>query len=326
MTNPHSPRPYLRFKTARLRLRSRVVLLLMRWFLRPWLGRLLGGSERSLAKMQLRMAAQQCRNSHGLRFDYGLVGKVPGHLIGDLSDTSAPVMLYLHGGAFVLPASPMVHGTAVTHLCKQLGSSGFMVDYRLAPMNRFPAALDDCESAYRALLGLGFPAERIMLAGESAGGNLLLGLLQRIRQAGLPMPCGAAALSPATEMGRIHAPPSRARLRNRDPILPAAALHRVDPLYAGGHDASDPELSPLYMDCHDLPPMYLLATDGEILLDDTLLIAKRMHDEGVDLRVDVWPSLPHAFPLFGAVFPEAAQARNDIAAFFRDALERAQRS
>jgi len=325
MTDPRIPRPYLQFKTTRLRLRSRVVLLLMRWFLRPWLGRLLGGSERRLAKVQLRMAAQRCRNSHGLAFDYGLIGNVPGHLIGDLGATTAPVMLYLHGGAFVLPASPAVHGSAVAQICKQLGSSGFLVDYRLAPMNRFPAALDDCESAYRALLGQGFPPERIMLAGESAGANLLLGLLQRIRQAGLPMPCGAAALSPATEMGRIHAPPSRARLRMRDPILPATALYRVDPLYAGGHDASDPELSPLYMDCHGLPPMYFLATDGEILIDDTLLLAQRMHTHGVDLRVDVWPLLPHAFPLFGAVFPEATQARHDIVAFFRDALERAQR-
>lgn len=320
-----APRPYLHFKSSRLRLRSRMVLLLMRWFLRPWLGRLIAGSHRRLAKVQLSMAAQHCRNTQGLAFDYGVLGKVPGHLIGNLDDTAAPVLLYLHGGAFVLPAAPAVHGPAVADLCKQLGASGFLVDYRLAPMNRFPAALDDCENAYRALLAMGIPAERIMLAGESAGGNLLLGVLQRIRKAGLPMPCGAAALSPATEMGRIHAPPSRARLRRRDPILPAAALHRIDPLYAGGHDASDPELSPLYMDCHGLPPIYLLATDGEILIDDTLLLAQRMHAEGVDLRVDIWPSLPHAFPLFGAVFPEAAQARRDIVTFFRDALERAQR-
>ncbi|MEQ9737066.1 MAG: alpha/beta hydrolase, partial [Algiphilus sp.] len=106
-------------------------------------------------------------------------------------------------------------------------------------------------------------------------------------------------------------------------ILPAAALHRIDPLYAGGEDPSNPELSPLYMDCHDLPPIYLLATDGEILADDTLLLAARMHEAGVELRVDLWPALPHAFPLFGAVFPEAREARRDIVAFFRDTLERA---
>lgn len=311
---------YLHRKAVKLGRRTRLIIRLMRWLLRPWLSFMLGGSHKRIARLQLRLAAQPCRDTSGLTQDYRVLGRVPGHTVGDIDNSEGPVLLYLHGGAFILPAVPATHLALVAKLARSIGGSGFLVDYRLAPFNRHPAALDDCENAYRALLERGFPGRRIVLAGESAGGNLLLGLLQRIRAAGLEMPAGAAAISPATEMGRIHAPPSRARLRATDPILAAEALHRVDPLYAGGHNAADPELSPLYMDLHELPPILLQTSDAEILLDDTLLLGRRMFDAGVDVRLDVWPGLPHAFPLFEAVFPEVRQARQDIADFLRSCL------
>lgn len=311
---------YLRNKAVTLGRRTRLIICLMRWLLRPWLSFMLSGSHKRIARLQLRMAAQPCRDTAALTQDYRVLGRVPGHTVGDIDNTEAPVLLYLHGGAFILPAVPATHLTLVAKLARSIGGSGFLADYRLAPFNRHPAALDDCENAYRALLERGFDARRIVVAGESAGGNLLLGLLQRIRAAGLPMPAGAAAISPATEMGRIHAPPSRARFRKSDPILPAEALHRIDPLYAGGHDASDPELSPLYMDLDGLPPIFMQTSDAEILLDDTLLLGRRMYEAGVEVRVDVWPGLPHAFPLFEAIFPEVQQARQDIADFLRSCL------
>src|SRR3546814_1180361 len=110
------------------------------------------------------------------------------------------------------------------------------------------------------------------------------------------MPACAMPVSPATELGRIHAPPSRTLRMKTDPILPIVELQRVDELYAGGHDASDPELSPLYADCRGFPPMYLLASDSEVLLDDTVLFARRAKAAGVDVRFEIWPVLPHAFP------------------------------
>lgn len=311
---------YLRHKAVKLGRRTRLIIHLMRWLLRPWLRFILGGSHKRIAGLQLRLAAQPCRNTAGLTQDYRVLGRVPGHTLGDIDNTEAPVLLYLHGGAFIMPAVPATHLTLVAKLARAIGGSGFMPDYRLAPFHRHPAALDDCENAYRALLERGFPGRRIVVAGESAGGNLLLGLLQRIRAAGLEMPAGAAAISPATEMGRIHAPPSRARLRATDSLLAAGALHGVVPLYAGDHNAADPELSPLYMDLHDLPPILLQASDAEILLDDSLLLGRRMADAGVDVQLDVWPGLPHAFPLFEALFPEVQQARQDIAEFLRSCL------
>ncbi len=301
--------------------RSRFFVWLMRRLMRPWLAWMLRGNKERIARMQLLVAAQVCRDSSGLAVDYQVIGApdrgVPGHVVGDLAQTQQPVLLWLHGGAFVLPASPDTHVRLVARLCRRLDAAGFLPDYRLAPYNRYPAALDDCERAYRALLDLGFPASRIVLAGESAGGNLVLGLLQRIRRHGWPMPACAIPVSPATELGRVHGPPSRPLRARRDPILPIAALQRVDDLYAGGCDASDPELSPLYADCRGFPPLYLLASDAEVLLDDTVLFARRARAAGVEVQVDIWPVLPHAFPLFGMLFPEVRRAREDMVAFAR---------
>ena len=313
-------------KAVAISRRSRFITWLMRHIMRPYLSWMLRGSYARIARMQLLCAKQVCRDTSGFVVDYDVIGApdagVPGHVVGNLAQRDKPVVLWIHGGAFLLPAAPDVHVRLVARLCRELDAVGFLPDYRLAPFNRFPASLDDCERAYQALLDLGFAPSRIVLAGESAGGNLVLGLLQRIRKRGWPMPACAMPISPVTEMGRVHAPPSRPLRARRDPILPIAGLQRVDELYAGHHDAHDPELSPLYADCRGFPPLYLLASDVEVLLDDTVLFARRARAAGVDVRFEVWPVLPHAFPLFGALYPEVRQARDDLIAFARQHLGR----
>lgn len=317
---PTSDERVPRLKAVKISLRSRFIVWLMRRFLRPWLSWVVNGPTVRIARVQLWLSRQTCHDTSGQELDYCVVGRVPGHVFGSLADTHKTAILYLHGGAFLMPAVPRAHVWMLGRWCRDLNAVGFMPDYRLAPGARFPAPLDDCERAYRTLLDLGFDARRIVLAGESAGGNLALGVLQRIRKAGLPMPCCVVPISPATEMGRIHAPPSRAVKMNSDPLLPIAALARVDELYAGEWDASDPELSPLYADLTDFPPMYLLASDNEVLLDDTVLLARRAREAGRPVKLEVWPALPHAFPLFESVFPEVKQARKDIVAFMREHL------
>lgn len=301
--------------------RSRMFVRLLRLFLKPLVGRIVRSSHHRIAATQLRVSSLKCPDPAGFHLDYRVVGKVPGHTLGALEDCSKPVVLWLHGGAFILPAAPNAHLVLVAKLCRDLGAEGFVPDYRLAPFNRFPAGLDDCERAYRALLEMGYAPSRIVLGGDSAGGNLSLGLLQRIRKAKLPMPACCVAVSPVTEMGRIHGPPSRYRLMKQDPLLSIASFQRIDDLYAGDWDASDPELSPLYMDCRGLPPMYFLASDNEVLLDETIMLARRMRQAGVDATCHVWPLLPHAFPLFEHYFPEVRQARYEIAAFARRHLD-----
>ena len=310
------------YRDVAISLRSHIVLWFMRLLLKPLLARIVKSSNERIAATQLQVASMRCPDTAGLALDYRVVGRVPGHVFGELSDQSRNVVLWLHGGAFILPAAPNVHLTLVARLCRDLHADGFVPDYRLAPFNRFPTGLDDCERAYRVLLETGYAPSQIILGGDSAGGNLALGTLQRIRKAGLPMPACAVVVSPVTEMGRTHSPPSRCRVRRSDPLLPIAALARVDELYAGDWDASDPELSPLYMDCGGLPPMFFLATDNEILLDETIMIARRMHDAGVPTMCHVWPRLPHAFVLFEDYFREIRPARDEIVVFARRHLHK----
>lgn len=311
----------VKLRDIKISLRSRIIIWFMRRLMKPIMGWAVGGSHKRIAKIQLLLATRFLRDASGLPLDYVVLGRTPGHFVGNLTDTDKIAILYLHGGGFVIPAVPETHVWLMSRLCRDLDAVGFMADYRLAPFNRFPAALDDCERAYRALLEAGYAPERIALVGESAGGNLVLGTLQRIRKAGLPMPACAIPVSPVTEMGRIHAPPSRAHKMKSDPMLPIAALAEVGEWYAGDWDASDPELSPLYADCKGFPPMYMLATDSEVLLDDTVLLARRAREAGVEVVLDVWPILPHAFPLFERIFPEVKPARLAMVDFIREKVE-----
>jgi epsilon-lactone hydrolase len=319
---PAAPEPLV-LKQVKISGRTRFVIRLMKMILRPWLAWVLRGSLARIARFQLLVASRECKDTSGLPLDYCVLGKVPGHLLGNAADNHKNAVLYLHGGAFILPAVPESHAFLLGRLCRDLDAVGFLADYRLAPVSKFPAALDDCEQAYRALLDLGFQASRIVIAGESAGGNLTLGLLQRIRRNGLPMPACAIPISAGAEMGRLHSPPARLRRMKQDPLLGLASLARVAELYVGEWDSADPELSPLLADFRGLPPLFFLVSDNEVLLDDSVLMARRAREAGVKTRLDVWPVLPHAFPLFERLIPEARQARLDMVAFAREHLPQA---
>lgn len=306
------------YKQNSVALRSRIWIVVLRLLLKPLMRRWARARPERIARLQLMLAGRVCHNTAGLEQDYRIIGDVPGPVVGPVEDPSHPFILWLHGGAFLLPAVPEVHLRLLALLCRDLGAAGFLPDYRLAPFNPFPCALDDAERAYRGVLELGFDARRIVVAGESAGGHLTLGLLQRIRRHGLPAPACAIAVSPVTELGRAHAPPSRARNRKRDAMIPPAALSRIDEVFTAGQDTADPEVSPLYADYRGFPPLMFVASDSEVLLDDSVLAARRAAAAGVDARADVWPRLPHAFVLFERLFPESQAARVDMVGFMRE--------
>jgi acetyl esterase/lipase len=223
-------------------------------------------------------------------------------------------LLYLHGGAWCM-GSPRTHRRLVAALASGAGIRAVSVDYRLAPEHPYPAALDDCVAAYRWLLDRRVDPTRIVVAGDSAGGNLAAALLLRLRDEGTPLPAAAVLLSPATDLAGTGA--SFVTRRAVDPFFSGIDAAPFFDAYAGGRDVRDPYLSPLYGDLHGLPPLLIHVGDHEVLLDDSVRFAERAAAAGVDARLVVWPGMFHVFQTFTPFLPEARRANREIGAFIR---------
>ena len=227
-------------------------------------------------------------------------------------------LLYLPGGGFFFPAT-FGHTNIVAELTRQTKSRGFMVHYRLAPDHPFPAGLEDAIHAYKYLLEQGIRPEDIVLAGDSAGGGLSLSLLLALRDDGIPLPRAAVLLSPLTDLSFSTA--SRQFNRFKDPMLPTARKMRGFELYTGDTPVDFPLLSPIYGDLSALPPIFAQVGSTEILLDDTLSVARKAREQGVDVEVEVWEKLPHVWHLF-SYLPESRRALKHVAAFINEQLSR----
>jgi epsilon-lactone hydrolase len=223
------------------------------------------------------------------------------------------VVLYLHGGAFVAE-TPVFHGALLARICRESRARGLMVSYRLAPEHLYPAALDDCIAAYRWLLEQGIEAGRIVVAGDSAGGNLTLALLLRARDEGLPLPAGAVALSPVTDL--TFSGDSVRRNDGVDDMFSADLMDALVPAYLPQRDlCTHPHVSPLFGDFTGMPPLLLIVGSTELLLDDSVRLAHRCPSA----QLLVWHGMPHVFPCFGFL-PEARAATQRIGRFVRECV------
>jgi acetyl esterase/lipase len=221
------------------------------------------------------------------------------------------VLLYLHGGGFVFGLTPP-HLQMGAYLAGELGMRVLMVDYRLAPDHPYPAALDDCVTAYGWLLKGGIPAQGLVVAGDSAGGNLTLTTMMKLRQDGTPLPAAAACLSPVTDL----ATKGKHRPGFKDPLLPPKATKFYTQAYVGGHDAHDPLISPVYGDLRGLPPILVHAGEDEILRKDAVRITEAARAAGVDVRLEIYARMWHVWQLYLAL-PQAIQSLQDIVGFFK---------
>ncbi len=223
------------------------------------------------------------------------------------------VVLYLHGGAFVAE-TPAFHGALLARICREVHARGLMPSYRLAPEHRYPAALDDCLAAYRWLLDQGHAPRQIVVAGDSAGGNLTLALMLRLRDEGLPLPAGAVALSPVADFTFSGA--SVQRNDGIDDMFSADLMAPLLPVYlAQPALRTHPHVSPVFGDFTGLPPLLLQVGSTELLLDDAVRVGQRW--PGAQLQV--WHGMPHVFPGF-EFLPEAREATQQIGRFLRQCL------
>ena len=232
------------------------------------------------------------------------------------SDT-APICLYLHGGAFVMGGLNS-HRDLAAHLAQRAQIRLLMVDYRLAPEHPFPAALDDALAVYRALLAQGIPAQRLLLGGDSAGGNLALGTAQAIQAQGLPLPAALVLFSPWLDL--TGQSPSRQANAATDVMLSQQVLDEAAALYAPGKALDDARLSPLFGTLAGLPPCLLVASRAEILIDDARRLQQQMLAAGGQVELLEWANTPHAFPVMARYLPEGRAALDQTARFIRQWL------
>lgn len=221
------------------------------------------------------------------------------------------VVLYVHGGAFMF-RYPRTHAAMVAPWCDTLRARALMVDYRLAPESRFPAAANDCHAAYRWLLDEGFDPANVVIAGDSAGGNLALATLHAIKSAREPMPACAVLMSPVVDMtmsGTTFVTHAR-----RDPVFSLPQLIGFRNQYLEPEQMLDPRASPLFESFRGFPPLLFQAGSEEVLLDDALRGAARAHADGVDVELEIWQQMPHAFQIVRTL-PQAAAAAEHIVAF-----------
>jgi len=239
-----------------------------------------------------------------------------GHLHGewvrgrkDVADQK--VILYFHGGGFIA-GSCEIYRDLAARISKASGVSVLTVDYRLAPEHPYPAANEDCLSAYRWLIDQGYSACDIMIGGDSVGASLALMTLLSLRDAGNELPRGAFLISPHTDLVHLDGDSyvSRAAL---DPTGGLLTSERIIDDYLGNWSEAAPALlSPLRMDLQGLPSLFIQVGDHEVLLSDSTRFADRAKAAGVEVTLEIWDDMWSVFHTLAYMLPEAQQAIKNI--------------
>ncbi|AHG88336.1 Esterase [Gemmatirosa kalamazoonensis] len=273
------------------------------------------GDERALARRARRLfgtpPAVAWMATPGLRRERVRAAGVRGEWI--VPPRAEPgVVLYLHGGGYVA-CSPATHRPITAALARRTGRRVLAVDYRLAPEHRFPAAVNDVTAAYRWLLDAGTPPHAIALAGDSAGGGLVLALLARCRAAGVPMPACAVCISPWTDL--TGSGDSVRANAGRDAMFEPENLDAFARAYLGDASPIDAEASPLFAEPAGLPPLLLQVGSTELLLDDARRVHERVRAAGGVSHLEVYDDVPHGWQMLVGFVPEATAALRSAAAF-----------
>jgi len=242
------------------------------------------------------------------------VDGVPAELL-DVESSKKGIILYLHGGAFAL-GSVKVHREFLTRLVKACQIKVLAIDYRLAPEHPFPAALEDSLTAYHWLISQGYDPLNIVIAGDSAGGGLVIGTLISLRDHKIPLPVCAVCISPWLNLSYT----CENNNNNNDPILNPAILRIFSSYYAGHTDATNPLISPIFANLLGLPPMLIQVGTNEILLDEVRQFHEKALLAGIDIVLDCWQGLFHVFQII-PVIPETKLSIEKIGKFIVNKID-----
>jgi monoterpene epsilon-lactone hydrolase len=218
------------------------------------------------------------------------------------------VVLYFHGGGYVI-GSLDSHRHMVAEIGRAARARTLAIDYRLAPEHPFPAAVDDAMDAYRFLLSRGVQPSGITIAGDSAGGGLVVAAMVAIREAGLPQPACGWPISPWVDMEAIGG--SMTSKAATDPTVQQAGILDMAKLYLKDANPRSPLAAPIYADLRGLAPLLIQVGAAETLLDDAIRLAQVAGAADVAVDLQVWPEMIHVWHIY---YPELAAGRRAIAA------------
>jgi monoterpene epsilon-lactone hydrolase len=224
------------------------------------------------------------------------------------------ILLYIHGGGFTAGTAAAYRGLS-SHLSAATRCRVLAVDYRWAPEEPFPAALEDCIAGYRWLVGLGASPCNVALVGDSAGGNLVVAMLLALKQDGDAMPAAGICLSPIFDLALTGN--SLIARAERDPMILASSLQKCSAAYRGNSDPRNPLMSPLYGDLAGLPPLLLQCGSEEMLRDDSVRLAEKGKAAGVEVTFEEWDEMVHVWHLFADRLADARKALARIGEFVR---------
>ncbi len=228
------------------------------------------------------------------------------------------VLLYTHGGGYAF-GSPATHRAMISRIAWYMNANAIVPDYRLAPEHPFPAGLDDIFALYKDLLDSSVSPEKIIVAGESAGGGLTLALLQRIKVEKLPMPAVACVLSPWADL--TMSGESLKSNQDKDKIISNDLLHSFADMYAPVEVRNDPFVSPsVFGDYADMPPMIIQVGTSEVLIDDSRMLAKAVETVGGDVTIQEWRDMQHFWHYNFRIMKSARNAVRALGTFVNEKM------
>ncbi|MBE7209669.1 MAG: alpha/beta hydrolase [Gluconacetobacter diazotrophicus] len=253
----------------------------------------------------------------GVSFAAVEMGGVPAVVAEPAGIRDGRTLLFLHGGGYASGSARSYRGLAGWY-ARRLGARVFVPDYRLAPEHRFPAAIDDCAAAYRWLLERDHDPKRLAVSGDSAGGAMVVTVMRRARDAGLPQPVAGVAISPWTNLR--HDGESMRDRDGLDPLCDAAFLHALARNFLGTALPTDPDASPVFADVRGLHPVLVQIGENEVMLDDAIRLAAHLGKHRVRSSLEVWPGMFHVWHKFAGSMPDADRALDSAVCFIEQAM------
>jgi monoterpene epsilon-lactone hydrolase len=297
--------------TAIPTLRARIMNFLVRLVVKHWPR----GDQRALTRNARFLFGQSAGMNFAVSFKVNYERVENTDLCGEwvipeANEFEDKAVLYLHGGGYI-SCSPRTHRAITAALARSLRRRVFVPDYRLAPESPFPAAVDDAARAFTWLMEQGFTSNNIAVAGDSAGGGLVVALLLRLKSTGQPQPACAACLSPWVDLT------GEWNYGNGDScsMFWPSDIGAFAMLYLNGASPRLPEASPVFADLKGLPPLLIQASNSELLYDEAVRLHEKAQRSGVESTLRVYAGLPHVWQMFAFLIPEAGIAMREIAGF-----------